>query len=86
MILFLVYIAIIIFNSFLPKIDLSFLLGIIIITLFTFEVIGIVKIINDNPDTAFVFISYMLDYIIVLFIALPYYIYIGIEHLFFKRF
>lgn len=86
MILFLVYIAIIIFNSFLPKIDLSFLLGVLIITLFTFEVMGMVKIINDDPDRAFIFISNLLDYIIVLFIALPYYIYIGIEHLFFKRY
>ena len=86
MILFFIYIAIIIFNSFLPKIDLSFLLAAIIITLFTFEVMGIVEIISKNDNTIFLFISYLLDYIIVLFIALPYYIYIGIEHLFLKRY
>lgn len=85
LILLLVFISIVIFNSFLPKIDLSFLLAGIIITLFTFEVVGMVKAIKDNGNMVFAITSFLLDYIIVIFIALPYYIYNGINRLFLKR-
>ena len=84
LVLFLLFISIVIFNSFLPKIDLSFLLCAIIIALFTFEVIGMVKIINENNNAIFMITTYLLDYIIVLFIALPYYIFTGVNRLVLK--
>lgn len=85
LVLFLVFIAVVIFNSFLPKIDLSFLLAIIIIILFTFEMIGWGRMISTNNDIALYIVYYLLDYIILIFIALPYYIFNGINILFLDR-
>lgn len=85
MILFFIFIAIIIFNSFLPKIDLSFLLAGIIITLFTFEVIGMIEAVNGNNDMVYAIISFLFDYIILLLLALPYYVFVGVENVFIKH-
>ena len=85
LVLFIIFISVIIFNSVLPKIDLSFILASIIVTLFIFEVVGMIQMINNDNNIIFILTSYLLDYIIVLFIALPYYIYNGINHLFLKR-
>lgn len=84
MALLLAFIAIVIFNSFLPKIDLSFILSAIIVTLFSFEVVGMVNAIKENENFMFVITYFLLDYIIVIFIALPYYIFTGIDRLFLK--
>ena len=85
LVLFFAFITIVIFNSFLPKIDLSFILAAIIVTLFAFEVVGMVKVISDNPNAAFALTSFLLDYVILLFIALPYFVYNGINRLFLRR-
>ena len=85
LILFLVFIAVVIFNSFLPKIDLSFLLSAIIITLFAFEMIGLAELIKNDSDIAYIIFSYLLDYLILVLIAIPYYIFNGINCLFFRK-
>ena len=79
LILFLVFISIVIFNSIYKKIDLSFILGAIIITLFSFEIVGLTKLIQNNESFIYIMVSYFLDYMILIFLALPYYIYIGID-------
>ena len=85
LILFLVLISIIIFNSIYRKIDLSFILSAIIIALFSFEAIGVIRLIQKNELYGYVVVSYLLDYIIFVFLALPYYIYKGISFIRYKR-
>ena len=79
LILFLVFISVIIFNSFYRKIDLSFILGIIIVTLFSFEAVGIVNLIKSNESYIYVIAFSLLDYMILIFLAVPFYIYLGID-------
>ena len=79
LILFITFIAIFILNSIYKKIDLSFVLGAIIITLFSFEVVGIVDLVKSNEFYIFMLISRLLDYIILVLIATPYYIFNGIH-------
>ena len=85
LVLFLVFISIVIFNSFLPKIDLSFGLAIISLTLLIFEMIGLVQLLQAEERYVYYIAVFALDYLIVLFISVPYYIYTGIDKFFFNR-
>ena len=83
-VLFLIFILIVVLNSFFPRLGLTFILAIIIITLFTFEMIGVVRASKD-AYFAFSVISNVLDYIILLLVASPLYIYLGINNLILKQ-
>ena len=84
LILFILFIVLIIIASFLPNIGLTFGIAVIIITLFIFEIIGIIQTPKDSYF-AFSVVSNTLDYIILMLLAAPYYIYIGINNILMKH-